>query len=222
MSNYNYPANPTDTAKIDSKKYNATCLGENQHGSIHLHTEYGNSNSDIRIAFLIGMHPLESKSHRALFDIIKSEDENLNYNYFIYNIDVTMPIDEDNDEGRMDGQLLAQEFVAPHIIKEKYDLFIDVHSNRGMRGPGDYQKTNFLFAPGFDEKSEYYLNKILSKWDDMEYYAPEHRTSPEYITVPTAESGIATIVYETYTYEDMEKTLENARKLVTIVDNLDF
>ena len=134
-------------------------MGQNNLGSVHLHGPYGNCKSKVKIAYNIGMHPLESKSHRALFETIISKSDELNYQYFIYNINVKGEIDE-KTEGRMDGQLLAQEFVAPHIIDGKYDFFIDVHSNKGQRGPGKYEKTNFIFAPGFDEESTKYMNKI--------------------------------------------------------------
>jgi hypothetical protein len=66
------------------------------------------------------------------------------------------------------------------------------------------------------------MNDILLTWNQIEYYAPEYRTSPEYITVPVAKSGIPTIVYETYSYERMQKTLEYAEKLIQTVDHIDF
>ena len=221
MRKYDYSEKATNEAKIDSRKYDAVCIGNNNLGSVFLHRSCGNKDSAIKIAILIGMHPLESKAHRAIFDVIYSLDDELNYEYYIYNIDVTKDIDT-KAEGRMDGQLLAQEFVAPDIIDKNYDFFLDVHSNRGTVGPGGYEKTDFLFAPGFDEKSELILNKILSRWDEIDYYIPEYRTSPEYITVPTAKSGIATIVYETYTYAEFSKIRDFAEKLVDILDNLDF
>ena len=143
------------------------------------------------------------------------------HSYYIYNIDVLGELDEDT-EGRMDGQLLAQEFVAPHIIDNEYDFFADIHSNKGLRGPGTYEKTNFLFAPGFDDESSEYLNILLDNIEELVYYAPEYRTSPEYITVPVAKSGIPTIVYETYSYEPMEKTYDLSEKLVKAIDNLEF
>ena len=221
MINYDYPIKATAEAKIDSNEYDSVCIGSNDLGSVYLHSSYGNKDSCTKIAVLIGMHPLESKAHRAVFDVISSMDDELNYEYFIYNIDVTTDISI-KDEGRMDGQLLAREFVAPDIIGKEYDFFLDVHSNRGTVGPGCYEKTDFLFAPGFDEKSELILNKILSCWDEIEYYIPEYRTSPEYITVPTAKSGIATIVYETFTYDDFSKIRDSAGILVDIIDNLEF
>lgn len=218
-----YPNEPTDAAKVDSSKYGAELIGENDLGKVHLHGPFGNPDSNIRIAYLIGMHPMESKAHRGLFDtMLKWDEENLlDYSYYIYNINVVGELD-DETEGRMDGQLLAQEFVAPHIIENKYDFFVDIHSNKGLKGPGTYKKTNFIFAPGFDDESTDYLNILLDKIDELVYYAPEYRTSPPYITIPVVESGIPTIVYETYSYEPMEKTYGISEKLVHEIDNLEF
>lgn len=214
-----YSDGPTDEAQVDSTQFGAKLLGENDLGSVHIHGPFGDENSKIRIAYLIGMHPLESKSHRALFDRLTSNDD-LKYCYYIYNINVNDKCSE--SEGRDEGQLLAQEFVAPHIINEEYDLFLDIHSNRGSHGPGDYQITNFVFAPGFDDKSSRYMNILIDSIDGVVYYAPEFRSSPPYITEPTSKAGIATIVYECYSYEPMEVTCTFAEKLVITVDSLDF
>ena len=180
----------------------------------------GNPDSDVKIAYSIGMHPWESKVHKALFDTVLAKNNSLNYCYYIYKINVTNYNTE--DEGRMDGQLLAQEFVAPHIVNNNYDFFVDIHSNKGLMGPGTYKKTNFIFAPGFDDESTDILNILLDKIDELVYYAPEYRTSPPYITIPVVESGIPTIVYETYSYEPMDLTYELSEKLVKEIDNLEF
>ena len=220
MFNKDYPQEPTDEAKVDSSLFDAELIGENELGTVHLHGPFGNEESDIKIAYLIGMHPLESKAHRGLFDTIMDKSDSLNYCYYVYNINVVGELDEET-EGRMDGQLLAQEFVAPHIIENDYDFFADIHSNKGLKGPGTYKKTNFVFAPGFDEESTDILNIILDEISELVYYAPEYRTSPPYITIPVVESGIPTIVYETYSYEPMEKTYELSEKLVEAIDNLE-
>ena len=221
MFNKNYPQEPTDEAKVDSSLFDAELIGQNDLGTVHLHGPFGNEESDIKIAYLIGMHPLESKAHRGLFDTIMDKSDSLNYCYYVYNINVVGEVDEET-EGRMDGQLLAQEFVAPHIIENDYDFFADIHSNKGLKGPGTYKKTNFVFAPGFDEESTDILNIILDEISELVYYAPEYRTSPPYITIPVVESGIPTIVYETYSYEPMEKTYDLSEKLVKTIDNLEF
>ena len=213
----NYPPEPTHEAQIDSNEYDSVLIGENELGTVHLHGPFGES--DIKIAYLIGMHPMESKAHRGLFETILNSND-LNYEYYIYKINVS---DIDNDtEGRMDGQLLAQEFVAPHIINEKYNLFLDIHSNKGLNGPGTYEKTNFVFAPNFDDESSRFMNEILEDIQELVYYAPEYRTSPPYITLPVAKSGIPTIVYETYSYEEMDVTYDLSQKLVDSVDHLEF
>lgn len=215
-----YPNKPTNKAQINSKFYGGRLLGKNSLGSVHIHGPYGNNDSNIKIAYLIGMHPMESKSHRALFECIRQHHKKLDKKYFIYNTHVNN-IDKIT-EGRMDGQLLAQEFIAPHVIENNYDFVVDVHSNKGLRGPGKYEKTNFIFSPGFDENSTHYQDILLSQIEELVYYAPEYRTSPEYITIPIVNSGVATIVYETFSYEDMKKTRGLAKKLVFNVDKLEL
>ena len=215
----NYPEGPTVDAKINSKDYDSELIGKNDLGSVYIHGPFGNLDSNIKIAYLIGMHPLESKSHRALYEELTS-CENLNYCYYLYNIEVDNP--ESESEGRLEGQLLAQEFVRPEIINNKYDLFLDIHSNRGSRGPGEYEITNFVFAPGFDERSTEFVNELINLIDGVVYYEPEFRSSPSFITEPTAEAGIPTVVYECYSYEPMEVSRKLASELINCVDNLIF
>lgn len=214
-----YPEGPTDIAQVDSTQFEAELVGQNDLGSVHLHGPFGDASSEVRIAYVIGMHPLESKSHRALFDELTSRDE-LKYCYYLYNINVN---DKDSEtEGRLEGQLLAQEFIKDEIIDRGYDLFLDIHSNRGSNGPGDYRITNFVFAPGFDERSSGFMNEIIDSMDEIVYYAPEFRSSPPYITEPTAKAGIPTLVYECYSFEKFEYTCSLASKLVDVVDSLHF
>lgn len=213
----NYPDGPTSEAQIDSTDYNSVLLGENELGSVYVHGPFGNVESDVKIAYLIGMHPLESKSHRALFEKLIARND-LNYCYYLYNINV---LDKTSDsEGRDEGQFLAQEFVQKDIISKNYDLFLDIHSNRGPDGPGDYIITNFLFAPGFDDESIEFMEKILAEIEEIVYYAPEFRSSPAFITEPTAKAGIPTLVYECYSSEPFDFTLKLAEKLISVVDNL--
>ena len=216
---YSLPTEPTAEAKINTSKVNSQLLGSNELGSVELLGPFGNPNSKNKIAYSIGMHPWESKVHKALFDTLVSKNSSLKYCYYIYLINVSNYNTE--DEGRMDGQLLAQEFVAPHIIRNNYDLFIDVHSNKGTVG-GTYEETNFVFAVGKDEKSEYFVNKILNKMPELVYYFPNAQSSPPYITLPTEQAGIPTVNYETYSYESPEQTYDLVGKLVDTVDNLEF
>ena len=215
----NYPKEPTSEAQVDSCLCDAELVGENELGSVYIHGPFGDADSKIKIAFVIGMHPLESKSHRALFEKLTSKNDLRNC-YYLYNINVKDKTSE--TEGRLEGQKLAQEFIKDDIIDKKYDLFLDIHSNRGANGPGEYKITNFVFAPGFDDASSRYMNDIIDAFDEIVYYAPEFRSSPPFITEPTACAGIPTLVYECYSSEDFELTLNLAEKLIEIVDNLDY
>ena len=103
---------------------------------------------------------------------------------------------------------------------KNYNLFLDIHSNRGSHGPGEYKITNFLFAPGFDEASSTYMDEIIENIDEIVYYAPEFRSSPPYITEPTAKAGIPTLVYECYSYEPFSVSCDVALKLINVVDSL--
>lgn len=89
-------------------------------------------------------------------------------------------------------------------------------------GPGEYKITNFVFAPGFDDESSRFMNDIIDSIDGIVYYAPEFRSSPPFITEPTANAGIPTIVYECYSYEPFDVSLDLALKLVECVDNLEY
>ena len=213
----NYPKEPTSQAQVDSTEYECELLGRNDLGSVHLHGPFGDKDSKVKIAYVIGMHPLESKSHRALFEKLTSKTDLRNC-YYLYNINVND--DSSETEGRLEGQLLAQEFIRDDIIGKEYNLFLDIHSNRGPDGPGDYQITNFIFAPGFDDNSSEYMNLIIDNMDEIVYYAPEFRSSPPYITEPTAEAGIPTLVYECYSSEDFELTCRLAERLIDVVDDL--
>lgn len=216
--NQTYPDGPTDEAKIDSSGVPSKLIGSNNLGTVEVLGPFGNTDSDVRIAYLIGMHPLESKAHKALFDTVLSKNDSLNYCYYVYKINVSSL---DDGDGRMNGQLLAQEFLAPEVISKSYDLVVDVHSNNGMIG-GTYEQTNFIFATGQDEKSEKVVHELLSKLDKLVYYFPEQQSSPPYITLPVEQSGTPTINYETYNYEPMSTTYDLMNDFVDEVDKLDF
>ena len=109
-----------------------------------------------------------------------------------------------------------------NLIKIFYRKSFYKYSNKGLNGPGTYEKTNFVFAPNFDDESSLFMNEILEDIPELAYYAPEYRTSPPYITLPVAQSGIPTIVYETYSYEEMDVTYDLSQKLVDSVDHLEF
>ncbi|MDL2247062.1 Ig-like domain-containing protein [Methanobrevibacter sp. OttesenSCG-928-K11] len=203
--------------KSGFKKYN---LGANVNGSVNMVQSIGNPDSDVRIAYIIGVHPTENAVHTALFDTLTASKE-LNYCYDVYRITVYADGDGYYTDDRMKGQLLAQKYIVSKIINEKYDFVIDVHSNEGTVG-GNYLETNFAFAPLQDNISIEYSDKIINDNPGLCQYFPESQTSPEYVTLPIAKSGTPTVIYETYKFEPYSLTVDYVNKLITSVDTINY
>lgn len=196
------------------KRYN---LGSNENGTVHLYKSIGNTSSNVRIAYIIGVHITENAVHKALFDELTNKSSELNYCYDIYKINVVpigKPIDDIN---RMRGQLLGRDYVVPEAIKNNYSLVVDVHSNQG----GAYVITNFVFAPAQDNVSKAIATKIINDNPGLQEYFPASQTSPAYVTLPIQRSGTLTILYETYKYEDYNNvTVPYVDLLIESVDTI--
>lgn len=196
------------------KRYN---LGSNDNGTAYLYKSIGNASSNVRIAYIIGVHVTENAVHKALFDELTNKSSELNYCYDIYKINVN-PIGEPIDDiNRMRGQLLGRDYVVPEAIKNNYSLVVDVHSNQG----GAYVITNFAFAPAQDNVSKAIATKIINDNPGLQEYFPASQTSPAYVTLPIQRSGTPTVLYETYKYEDYNNvTVPYVDLLIESVDTI--
>ena len=196
------------------KRYN---LGSNDNGTVYLYKSIGNASSNVRIAYIIGVHVTENAVHKALFDELTNKSSELNYCYDIYKINVN-PIGEPIDDiNRMRGQLLGRDYVVPEAIKNNYSLVVDVHSNQG----GAYVITNFVFAPAQDNVSKVIATKIINDNPGLQEYFPASQTSPAYVTLPIQRLGTPTILYETYKYEDYNNvTVPYVDLLIESVDTI--
>jgi len=144
---------------INGDEFKTVNLGSNVRGTVELIGPLGNRNSNVKIAYIIGVHPLESTVHNALYDSLIAKTDSLNYCYYIYKVNVKDNPDH-YDIGRMNGQLLAQEFVVPDATSKGYDLVIDIHSNQGTNG-GNYEETNFIFTP-LNNPTSQSLSQVLN------------------------------------------------------------
>ncbi|MCL2114633.1 MAG: hypothetical protein FWH29_00245 [Methanobrevibacter sp.] len=211
-------ANTNTNINTNIPKINSLKLGSNDKGLVELVGPIGNNSSNVKIAFIIGVHPLEFSVHNILYNSLIAKSDSLKYCYYIYKVNVTNN-PKDYDIGRMNGQLLANKFAVPDVISKKYDLVVDVHSNQGTNG-GNYKKTNFIFAPLNNNSSKVLADEIIAKIPPLVYYYPESQTSPSYVTIPILKSGTPTLIYETYMYESNETTKDYINKLITTIDNL--
>lgn len=170
---------------------NSTVIGKNDIGSVSFEGPYGNPNSSVKVAYVLGQHPREYNAHDAIYDSLQKSSNELNYSYYVYRINVTGESD-DFEESRMNGQLLAEEFVVNHSIKKHFNLAIDIHSSNG-----GYLQDPYIFAPvSSDTIANESADNITKLLNYIVYYVPASYSSPQYSTIPMDEGGVPSIVYE--------------------------
>ncbi|KZX13097.1 hypothetical protein [Methanobrevibacter curvatus] len=207
---------------ISNLNNNSTILlGENESGKVTLEGPYGNPNSTNKIAVIIGVHPLEFKSHQSLLKYIKKYSNSLNSSYYVYIVDVTKN-NEDFDKSRDNGQLLAQKFVVPDIMKKNYSITIDFHGHRAF-----YVEDNFIISPLNDNKSTEIAKDIVKNINGFELlnFVPatdDHPTSPEYVSIPILKSGIPSLIYETNIYQSQTIIDKFMLQFILNLDKINF
>jgi hypothetical protein len=194
-------------------------LGSDSNGTIELIGPIGNASSKIKIAYIIGIHPLESFAHKTAYDTLFANNQSLKYCYYIYRINVTDK-PEVYETGRMHGQVLGQKFVVSNITKENYSLVMDIHSNEAASG---YAKVDSVFAPINDPKSKEIAEDVIHNTNKtLIYFYPEPQTSPKFVTIPIIKSGIPAIVFESNDGEPTNLRTARIEMLIKAVDGLNF
>ena len=210
-----YLDSPVTNVTVNSQ---SVVLAQTSYGNVTKEGPYGNATSTVKVAYIVGVHPWEQYSHEAAVKAIKTLDKSLKYTYYIYQINVTGGMDSDYETGRMDGQLLAEQYVVPDILKNNYQLAVDIHSNKG--GDDYYDVSWFLNVPYNDNHTNQIASELQSKIPGIVFYTPPDPTSPYYVTIPLIKNGTPAIIYEAYAYDSPDTRLELAEKLLRAIDNL--
>lgn len=200
----------------DSSDKSVKTIGKNSIGTVTLEGPYGNANSSVKVAYILGQHPRESNAHDAIYDSLLNNSDYLNYSYYVYRINVTAESD-DFEESRMNGQLLAQDYVVKDALKNGYDLVIDIHASNG-----GYVQDPYIFAPVSNDTVAYdAANNVTKAINYVIYYEPASYSSPQYSTIPIDEGGIPAIVFEMRGNPDHSLETE-ANQFIHIVDKLNL
>jgi hypothetical protein len=207
---------PEDMLNNNQSVVNSSiCLGIADYGSVTKKGPYGNVSSQVRIAYIVGVHPQESNAHNAIVETIINRDSSLKYCYYIYVVNVTKDV-EDYSKGRNNGQLLARDYVVPDASRENFDLAVDVHSN-----VGNWAENTFIFSPVEGGSSESIGRQIVANNSWLKYYVPPNPTSPVYLTIPLINAGVPSVIYETYSKDSYQTIVEHAGEFVNTVDQLE-
>lgn len=194
---------------------NPNIIGNTTYGYVEKEI-YGNQNSSQTIALIIGVHPQENGIHTAIADVLANA-VSLTKRYVLYYVHVTQNADN-YSIGRMNGQLLAQQYIVPDVASENPILVLDNHENHGASSGYDYWR--FLYPISNNTITANYCNEILGEIPFLVVYYPPNPTSPQYVTIPIANQGIPTIIYETYFYDPESKKSLDANAIIDALDVL--
>lgn len=101
-----------DTTITDNSTTVRELIGNDSMGSVEVIKNMGNPNADKKIAYVVGVHPLENDTHTTFLNMMPTVD-NLNYCYDVYIIKVKEDFSKygkllpDDNPGRATGQILS-------------------------------------------------------------------------------------------------------------------
>jgi hypothetical protein len=169
-------------------------LGNNSLGTVEK-IIYGNASANKTIAIITGIHPREKLAINPEIKAAKEyADEHDDVKIIHYQVNVTKN-PKNYKKGRANGEKLIHDFVNPDVTKSDADCVIISHSHVEWYGEGFY-----LATPKMDKASTKIAKKI-NKTSDFGYYPRTGKevyksTSAVLVSVPIAEAGYPTFVYE--------------------------
>lgn len=197
----------------NSSQVSSVVLGQTNDSTVVKEGPYGNTSSNVTVAYIVGVHPRESGAHQAMVEAMRENSDSVEKQYYLYIINA--PLYQNNYPAeRLNGQKLANEYVVPDIIKNHYQLAVDIHSSNGS-----YAVTRFVFVPTTDNKSLSIARELANKISWLSYYYPSDPSSTEYVTIPLIKAGIPALVYETYKYDSNATTKDHAQEFIKVIDS---
>lgn len=192
-------------------------IGNNSIGTVYKEGPYGNTDSDVTIAYILGVHPREKGAHQLMERALKEKAGGLNYSYYLYKIDVSSD-STDFEASRINGQKLAQEYAVPDMINNNFTLAVDVHYSNGHWGV-----SRFMFTPRENNTlSNQIAHGICDNFEWITYYVPPDPSSPAYVTEPLNDGNVSALIYEAYTEDANNVTFEHDKEIIDFIDNWTF
>ena len=190
-------------------------IGNKSYGYVEKEV-YGNLSASQTIVIITGVHPRESGFHNITSAALKDKSSSLSKKYILYRIHVTKnPMHF--TIGRMNGQLLANYFVVPDVIKANPQFVVDIHED--LWTEAGYKYPRFIYPISKDNITRNYLNTIVQAMPFLKIYSPGG-SSPKYVTKPISKAGIHVMVYETYKKDSNDKKYSDASKFIDVLDKL--
>ncbi|OED30896.1 hypothetical protein [Methanosphaera sp. WGK6] len=205
-----------DTGDLDSVQ--ETIIGNNSMGSVIKYSTYGNPDSSIKVALIVGV---DQKKQGPTSIVSTLEDmENLKYAYDIYVINTTND-DSSDDTNNTTSNLtlnnktesLAKEYAVPDMIKNNYNLTVDIHSAD--------DSNSYVFVPSDDTYTSKQVVSYISNNTDVKKYTPDSYSFTKSVSGPLLSNNIASIVYVTNQYYS-NGTAQEVVNVISVIDTFDF
>ena len=156
---------------------------------------YGNEDANHTLALITGIHPREKLAINPEIKAAKEyADEHDDVKIIHYQVNVTKNA-KNYEKSRANGERLVHDYVNPDVTQSDADAVIISHSHVDWYGDGFY-----LATPKMDNASVTIAEKI-NNTTDFNYYPKTGNesyksTSAVLVSVPIAEAGYPTFVYE--------------------------
>ena len=167
---------------------------------------FGNLSSTKTIALIVGVHVQECDMHKSIYKSLIKKNNKLKRKYVLYYIHVTK--DQNSySKSRENGQIVGNKFIIKDIANEKPKITTDIHET-SYKASG-YKYPRFIhmisnkniksvkISKNLHKKSSLYLKRLLKLTPHIKRYDPQLGSSPAYITVPIANKGLVSYIYET-------------------------
>ena len=192
---------------------------------------FGNMSSTNTIALIVGVHCQESGMHKAIYKSLVKKSSKLKRKYVLYYIHVTK--DQNSySKSRMNGQILGNKYIIKDITNEKPKITTDIHeTNYKLSG---YKYPRFIhmisnkniksvkISKNLHKKSSLYLKRLLKLAPHIKRFDPQLGSSPAYITVPIANKGLVSYIYETELSYSKTVKQNYADKYIKALDKVDL
>lgn len=192
---------------------------------------YGNLSSTKTIALIVGVHFEEMGMHKAIQKSLHKQNNKLKRKYVLYYIHVTKN-QNSYSKSRMNGQILANKFIIKDIVNEKPQITTDVHETSYKLSGYKYPRfihmisnkniKSVKISKKQHKKSSVYLKRLLKLTPHIKRYDPQLGSSPAYITVPIANKGLVSYIYETESVYSQKVKQNYADKYVKALDKVNL
>jgi hypothetical protein len=190
---------------------------------------FGDLSSTKTIALIVGVHVQESGMHKAIYKSLVKKTSKLKRKYVLYYIHVTK--DKNSySKSRMHGQILGNKYIIKDIAREKPQITTDIHeTNYKLSG---YKYPRFIhmisnkniksvkITKSLHKKSSLYLKRLLKLAPHIKRFDPQLGSSPAYITVPIANNGLVSYIYETELSYSQKVKQNYADKYIKALDKV--